>query len=188
MQPYLTASRTDRVIRVPSALGWTSDHRHCQVESEFRTHHNSRVDLQRDERYRVHVRVSYTTGLPFFHIFFINSRETPTGTGTQRRSGTAVWGGTWGSAVLGVSFLRERSRIALEGFSGLDSYHQLPAGGLSDGFILGKVATFILFFYTTIHNAPPTAPLDRAGVPKISLYIRKAHISTTTQQPGRTSH
>ena len=71
MQPYLTASRTDRVIRVPSALGRTSDHRHSQVESEFRTDHDSRVDFQRDERYRVHVRVSYTTGLPFFHIFFI---------------------------------------------------------------------------------------------------------------------
>ena len=69
MRPYPTASRTGRVIRIPSALGWASDHRHSQVESEFRTDHDSRVNLQRDECHRVHVRVSCTTGLPLFHTF-----------------------------------------------------------------------------------------------------------------------
>lgn len=49
---------TDRIIRVPSLLDRASDHRHSQVESEFRTDRRSRVDLQRDKRHRVHVRVS----------------------------------------------------------------------------------------------------------------------------------
>jgi hypothetical protein len=60
---YLTAARTDRVIRLPSPLGWASDHRHSQAESGFRTDHHSRINLQRDKRYRVHVRVSRATKL-----------------------------------------------------------------------------------------------------------------------------
>lgn len=69
IRPHPIASRIGRIIRIPSALGWASDHRHSQAESEFRTDHDPRVNLQRDECYRVHVRVSCTTGLPLFHTF-----------------------------------------------------------------------------------------------------------------------
>jgi len=85
----LTAAPTDRVIRLPSPLGRASDHRNRQAEFRFRTDDHSRINLQRHKRYRVHVRVSRTKNL--FPLFpFINSRETPTGTGTRRRSGPAV--------------------------------------------------------------------------------------------------
>ena len=51
-------AQTDRVIRLPSPLGWAADHRHSQVESGFRADYRSRIDLQHNKRYRVHVRVS----------------------------------------------------------------------------------------------------------------------------------
>ena len=60
---YLTAARTDRIIRLPSPLGWTFDHRHSQAESGFRTDYHPCINLQRHKRYRVHVRVSRTTKL-----------------------------------------------------------------------------------------------------------------------------
>jgi hypothetical protein len=68
-RPHLTAGRTDRVIRLPSPLGRASDHRLRQAESEFGADHHSRINLQRRKRSRVHIRVSFTTDLPFFHTF-----------------------------------------------------------------------------------------------------------------------
>lgn len=110
---------TDRIIRIPSLLAWASDHRNSQVESGFRTDHHPRINLQRDECYRVHVRVSAARNKTTFP--FINTLETPTGIGMRRRSGLAVCRGIWDSAVLGASYLRERSRTASEGYSGLGS-------------------------------------------------------------------
>lgn len=43
--PDLTAARTDRVIRLPSPLGWASDHRHSQAKSGFHTNDQSRVNI-----------------------------------------------------------------------------------------------------------------------------------------------
>lgn len=119
------SAQTDRVIRIPSPLGRASDHRSSQVESGLRTDYRSRVNLQRDKRYRVHVRVSVAQNETFLPCLFINSLETPTGIGMRKTSGPAVWHGTWDSAVLGVSYSRERSGIALEGYSDLASDYLL---------------------------------------------------------------
>ena len=126
---YPTVSvRTGCIIRISSLLARALDHRHSQVESGFRTDNHPRIDLQRDERYRVHLRVSIARNETFLPCLFINSLETPTGIGMRRRSGPAVWGGTWDSAVLGVSCSRERSRTAWEGYLGPDNHHRaLPA-------------------------------------------------------------
>ena len=155
MRPYPTASRTGRFIRIPSTLGRAFDHRHSQAESEFRTDHDSRVDLQRYECYRVHVRVSCTTGLPFFHIFSLILVKRQQGQGRKGEVGQrcGVEHGArryWGSDSYG-SGQEERWK----GFR-VSLVVVMPIQPMAlTVFTLERVDTFYLFYCATTHGTPP---------------------------------